>query len=154
METKKEFKHMVRVANTDLIGEKPILQALRKIKGVSFMVANAICEYNDMDKNQKTGYLIDSDIQKIEKVLTEPKVLPHWLLNRRKDYDSGEDKHVVSVDLKLAKQFDIKRLQGIKSYKGLRHAWGLPVRGQRTRSNFRSGKSVGVHKSKQKGKKG
>ena len=81
-------------------------------------------------------------------------MLPAWMLNRRKDYESGEDKHVINAELKLSREFDIKRLQLIKSYRGLRHAWGLPVRGQKTRSNFRKGSAIGVKKSKQKTSKG
>ena len=42
------------------------------------------------------------------------------------------------VSLKLRKEFDLKRLKKIKSYKGIRHSLGLPVRGQRTRSNART----------------
>jgi len=75
-----------------------------------------------------------------------PSSLPGWLLNRRKDYETGEDTHVTTAKLRLSYEFDLKRLKKVKSYRGLRHAWGLPVRGQRTRSNFRHGKSVGVMK--------
>jgi len=56
--------------------------------------------------------------------------------------------------LKLRKEFDIKRLKKVKSYRGMRHAFGLPVRGQRTRSHFRKGRSVGVQKKKVKPQKG
>lgn len=153
METKHEYKHIVRIANSDIKGEIPALFALRKIKGVGFSMANAICNYTKLDKKKKAGDLTDAEIKGVEDMLNSPKGIPKWLLNREKDYESGEDKHVVNADLKLSKEFDIKRLQSIKSYIGLRHAWKLPVRGQRTRSNFRKGKSIGVHKSKQKGKK-
>jgi len=72
------------------------------------------------------------------------------MLNRRKDYETGEDKHLLSSDLAFTKDNDIKMLKKIKSYKGMRHAFGLPVRGQRTRSNFRrnKGKVTGVQKKK------
>ena len=57
--------------------------------------------------------------------------------------------HLINTDLDLSKDGDIKRMKKVKSYKGLRHTWGLPVRGQRTRSNFRKNKgkvSLGVVK--------
>ena len=74
-----------------------------------------------------------------------------FLLNRRKDFESGLDKHLSSTDLELQRDFDIKRLKKIKSYRGIRHAAGQPVRGQRTKAHFRKnrGKSVGI-KSKKK----
>ena len=56
--------------------------------------------------------------------------------------------HLISTDLKLRKEFDIKFMKKIKSYKGMRHASGLPVRGQRTRAHFRTGTSLGVVKAK------
>ena len=75
------------------------------------------------------------------------------MLNRRKDIETGEDKHLLGSDLKLRKEFDLKRMKNIRSYKGVRHALGLPVRGQSTRSHFHKGKSLGVKKPK-KTKKG
>lgn len=141
-----EFKELVRVSNADLNGKKPVYQALRKIKGVSFMMANAICISTNIEKNKKAGDLSNEEVIKIESLIKDPKNIPSWLLNRRKDYDSGEDKHLVMTNLNFTKEFDVKRLQKVKSYRGLRHAWKLPVRGQRTRSNFRKGGIVGVMK--------
>ena len=57
--------------------------------------------------------------------------------NRQKDFEDGENKHISGADLKLRREFDLKRLKKIKSYKGVRHSHGLPVRGQRTKANFR-----------------
>ncbi len=144
-----EFRHLIRIMNTDIKGDKNINYALRRIKGVGFNFANAICNKTNIEKNKKAGYLDDEEIKKIEDVIKNPKKygFPNWLLNRRKDYNTGEDRHVTTSDLKFENEFDIKRLQKIKSYRGLRLSWGLPVRGQRTRSNFRkSGRAVGVLK--------
>lgn len=154
MNQKEEFKELVRIANSDLSGKKPIYDALRKIKGVSFMFANAICNAAKIDKFKKTGSLTSEEVKKIESVIQNHKTIPTWMLNRSKDYDTGEDKHLTGVDLKLSKEFDIRRLKAIKSYRGLRHSWGLPVRGQRTKGHFRkSGQAIGVKKVK-RGKKG
>lgn len=148
----KEYRHIVRVVNTDLDGAKPIKHALRKIKGVDFMLANAVCDAAKVNKDLKTGTLSESDIGKLNDVIKNPTKfnLPRWLLNRRKDYESSEDMHVTGPDLNLAKDNDVKRLMKIKSYRGMRHAWKLPVRGQRTRSNFRpnKGKVMGVRRRK------
>ena len=70
------------------------------------------------------------------------------MVNRRKDIETGEDRHLVGVDLKFMQEQDIKRMIKIKSYKGVRHMFGLPVRGQRTRSSFRGGRTVGVIRKK------
>ncbi|QQG38559.1 MAG: 30S ribosomal protein S13 [Candidatus Woesearchaeota archaeon] len=142
-----ELKEIIRVSNTDLDGKKPLYHALRKIKGISFIFSNAICASCKIDRNKKAGNLTNEEVNRIENLLKSPDTkLPLWLLNRRKDYDTGTDKHLISSDLKLTQEFDIKRLQKIRSRRGLRHAWGLPLRGQRTRHNFRKGTALGVKK--------
>ena len=68
------------------------------------------------------------------------------MLNRRNDPEDGSDKHLLSSDLKFTVENDIKMMKKIKCYKGVRHSLGQPVRGQRTKSNFRrnKGKVMGV----------
>ncbi len=148
----KEFRHLVRIANTDLQGEKSVANALTKIKGIKFMFANAICNLAGIDGTKKTGELDDAEVKKISDVLKEPSKfnIPEWIFNRRKDYETGENRHLLGADLQFAKEGDIKILKKIKAYKGVRHIHGLPVRGQRTRSNFRKGKSLGVSRAKKK----
>ena len=94
----------------------------------------------------------NADLKKVEEVILNPLKhdIPTWMFNRRKDYDTGNDKHILTSDLKLQKDNDIKRLKKIKAYRGIRHATGQPVRGQRTRSNFRRGSAIGVNKKKSK----
>lgn len=153
---KPEFKHILRIANADLDGKKPILQALRKIKGVGLMLSNAVCSVADISADKQTGILSDAEVKRIDEVLKDiNKNVPTWILNRRKDYETGEDKHLLSGDLTFTNENDIKRMKKIKSYKGIRHMFGLPVRGQRMRSNFRrnKGKVTGV-KRKAGAKKG
>ncbi len=137
-----DFRHIVRIANTDLAGEKKIVDALRKIKGVSFMFASAVCTAAGVDKNGRMGDIKDADIKKLQAVLEQPVSagIPAWMLNRRKDYETGANKHLVVNDLSFTHDNDLKRLKKIRSYRGVRHQHGLPVRGQRTRSNFRKNK--------------
>ncbi|MFH1174729.1 MAG: 30S ribosomal protein S13 [archaeon] len=141
-DVKQEVRHLVRVVNTDLIGEKPLLQALQKIKGISVMYANAICTISGISKTKKTGTLTQEDVDKLETIIKKPlqNGIPTWMLNRRMDYETGENMHLITADLDFTKDNDMKRMKKIKSYKGLRHQWGLPVRGQRTKSNFRRNK--------------
>jgi small subunit ribosomal protein S13 len=153
---KEEFKHIVRIANTDLDGNKSIMQAMRKIKGVGAMLSNAVCALSNVPGNKKTGELADAEISKLDSTLKDiNKQAPSWLLNRRKDYETGEDTHLLTADLTFSKESDIRRMKKIKSYKGIRHMFGLPVRGQKMRSNFRKnkGKVTGV-KRKAGAKKG
>ncbi|MCX8194480.1 MAG: 30S ribosomal protein S13, partial [Candidatus Pacearchaeota archaeon] len=91
----------------------------------------------------------DADIEKITKLIKNPN-FPGWLLNRRKDIETGADRHLITTDLDLAREFDIRRMKKIKSYKGIRHILGQPVRGQRTKAHFRKGKAIGVSRSKTK----
>ena len=153
----KNFKYLVRIINTDLDGSKQIASALRKVKGISYSVANAICVLSGIDKQRKTGYLSDEEVKRLENNLRNSvSVLPSWMLNRRKDVEEGVDKHIFTTDLDYAIENDIKLMKKIRSYKGIRHGMGAPVRGQRTRSNFRrnKGKVLGVVKSKIGGKTG
>jgi small subunit ribosomal protein S13 len=147
------IKYFVRVANTDLVGGKPILLALRKVKGINFMLSNAVCSSAGIPKTKKAGTLSESEIKSIESVLKDPLSfgIPSWMLNRRHDYDTGEDKHLLTSDLDFTKEFDLRRLKKIKSNRGFRHAWNLPLRGQKTKSNFRRNKrkaALGVKKKK------
>jgi ribosomal protein uS13 len=149
------YKHIVRVMNTDLDGRKPIGYALTKIKGIGFMYSNLVCKLSHVDWKKRAGNLTNDEISEIEKVIRNPLEAgaPIWLLNRRKDPEDGKDKHLLTAELDFNKDNDIKMMKKIKAYRGLRHAWGLPVRGQRTRSNFRKNKAIGVSKKKATEKK-
>jgi small subunit ribosomal protein S13 len=148
-----ELKGIVRIGDADVLGNKTLFFALNQIRGVSDMMANAICVVSGLDKNLKVGSLSDAQVEKLENLIKSPEGIPSWLYNRRKDLDTGVDKHLISANLKLQREFDVKNMKKIKSYKGMRHSMGLPVRGQNTRAHFRRGKSIGVKKAK-KGKKG
>lgn len=150
------MKQIVRILNVDLSGAKPVYDAIRHVKGISYSFSNAVCVALNLDKFKKVGELTPEDLQKIEDVIKNPTKykIPSFLFNRRKDFDTGKDKHIVTSDLELTKEFDLKRLKRIKSYKGIRHAMGLPVRGQRTKGHFRHGKAMGVSKKSKAGKKG
>ena len=141
-----DFRLIVRFLNSDLNGNKTLYMGLRSIKGVSEALSNAICHLTKLGRNKLVGNLTKDEIETIEKVVKDPLTsgIPKWMFNRRKDMDSGNDLHIVSTDLKLVIENDKKLLQKIKSYIGLRHAWKLPVRGQRTKSNFRKNKGNAV----------
>jgi len=149
LESKKQEERLMRILAKDIEGKMTIYAGLSKIKGISWTFSNAICKKLKLDKKRKIGSLTEEEIEKIEKFAKKSE-LPEYLLNRRKDFNSGEDKHLVGSDLDLTKEFDIKRLKKIKSYRGLRHLNNLPLRGQRTKSNFRKNrrKGSGIKKKK------
>ncbi len=147
---KKEEVTLVRVLGRDIRGDIKIKSALTKINGISWAVSNAVCKILKLDKEMMIQDFSKEELAKIEDFMKTPK-LPVFLKNRRNDLDSGEDMHMSGVDLKLRKEFDLKRMKKIKSYKGIRHTVGLPVRGQRTKANFRRNRKPSVAAAKKKG---
>ncbi|MEM5794394.1 MAG: 30S ribosomal protein S13 [Candidatus Aenigmatarchaeota archaeon] len=141
-----KVRKIVRILNTDLDGEKPLMYALKGIKGVSFTFSKAVCEVAGIDQRTKLGNLSEEEVQKIEKIIKDPLSygIPPYLLNRRKNRETGKDIHLSGADVEIQRKFDIQRMIDLKTYKGIRHMLGLPVRGQRTRSSFRKGRVVGV----------
>lgn len=141
-----EIREIVRVMGADLDGSKPLRRSLTKIKGISHSFCKAVCYASGYDPDMKLGSLTESDIQKLENVIRNPIKfgIYNWFLNRRKDTDTGQDLHLSGPDLEVVRRFDIQKMIDMKSYKGIRHMLGLPVRGQRTRSGFRKGRVVGV----------
>lgn len=154
-ESKKQETQLIRVLGTDLKANATLIYGLSNIKGVSYMFANALCHVLKLDKNLKISELSDKQIEQIEQFLTNPKKegVPTWLLNTRKDYETGEDLHVTSKDIEYSLMQLKRRLGKIKTYKGLRLRLNLPVRGQRTKSNFRRSKTLAAMKAKSGGKK-
>jgi len=142
------FKYMIRIARKDINGNKTIQNALADIKGVGKALSRAIGINMGLDLNQKIGYLSDDEVNRIEEVVRDLKSLdiPEWMLNRRNDYETGETGHLIESDLMMTLREDLNRMKKTRSYKGRRHEVGLPVRGQRTKSTFRKGSSVGVRR--------
>ncbi len=127
---------LVRILSYDIPGSKNIYTGLTRIKGISWTISKAICLKLNIPLNKKIKDMPKPEIQKIEDYLKNLDV-PDFLKNRRADPETGKSQHLYSSDLDMKKEFDIKKLKEIKSYKGMRHALKLPVRGQRTRSHFR-----------------
>ena len=140
-----ETKEIVRIARTGIDGTKPVSKAITALKGVGDMYANAVADQLGYT-NKKIGDLSEEKIDEIEETIKNPDQveMPEWLRNRRKDRDTGENDHLIESDLELKEEFDIRRLKQTGTYRGWRHKIGLPVRGQKTKSSFRSGSKVGV----------
>lgn len=144
-----EFRHIVRVAGRDLDGTKKIVPAIAEIKGVGSSFANGLATILKLDSKMRLGQLSDKQLQQIESSLKDLSAtgMPTWLVNRRKDVDSGANIHRIGSDLDFMIKNDIDRERNIFSWRGIRHGLGLKVRGQRTRTTGRKGRTVGVKKS-------
>jgi len=148
MSTSREFQHIIRIAGTDLDGTLKLNHALSKINGVGIALANAITRKANINPNQRIGYLTETDKTKIEDIINNPtkQGIPPYMLNRQKDQETGENKHLIGADLSLQIKTDIEEMKNLKSWRGFRHAYGLRARGQHTRTTGRKGKAMGVKK--------
>ena len=151
---KKKIINIIRLVETNVDGDKPVSIAIRSIKGISFMLGNAIASVSGFGA-KKVGELSEEEMGKLEYIILNPEKynIPAWLYNRKADPETGQDRHLSVSRLELAQKLDINKMKKLRTYKGIRHGFGLPVRGQRTRSSFRKGGIVGV-KRKTGAKKG
>lgn len=108
---------MARIAGVDLPKNKRIEVGLTYIYGIGVTRSGQILEKCSIDKNKKTFALEDAEIIKIREILES-------------DYD-------IEGDLRRIESINIKRLSDTGCYRGRRHRQGLPMRGQRTRTNAR-----------------
>ena len=125
-----------------------MIVGLTQIRGVGYMFANTILNILKINPNQRIGYLSLEQVKSIESIIKNPSTsnFPSWFLNRRKDVETGEDKHLITSDIAFTVRNDIEREKTTGSWRGIRHMFGLKVRGQRTRCTGRKGGAVGVAK--------
>jgi len=139
-------RDIVRVADVDLDGTKPLHRALQRIKGIgqnfAVMVEKVFFEESGLPGDTLLGNIPEEKIPLLEDIIKNPTKhgIPAWAVNTRKDMDTGEDIHVVGVDLEVKERNILKREADMGSYRGLRRMWGLKVRGQRTKSKGRKNK--------------
>ncbi len=146
-DAKENFRYIVRLANTDLEGARSVVYALTKVKGVGIRIAETVADLAGVSRTERVGNLTEAETEKIEATLGKlGELLPHWMVNRPNDWETGDDVHLFSSDVDLRLRDDINRMKMIRCYRGIRHEQGQKVRGQRTRSNGRTGLTVGVIK--------
>ncbi len=143
---------IIRMGGKDIDGELNLERALMEIKGIGSNMSHSICfaveTKLNIPKSTHLGALTEAQIESIEAVIKEPTKygLPAYIMNRRKDNETGKDTHLIGSDLMFAQRQDINRDVGIRDWRGYRHQHGQKVRGQRTRSTGRTGATVGVMK--------
>ena len=139
-----EYRYIVRIMGTDCQGTQKTSYAVGRIKGISSSLSNAVLKKAGVNPDLRVGLLTDSDVSKIEDVIRDPARygIPVWMYNRRKDSDTGKDMHILGSDLAFKIKTDIDGAKDIRSWRGYRHAYSLKVRGQRTKTTGRQGKSL------------
>ena len=124
--------------------------ALTSVKGVGRRFSNIACKKADIDLNKRAGELSSEELERIVTILQNPAQykIPNWFLNRQKDIVDGKSSQVISNVLDTKYRDDLERLKKIRAHRGLRHYWGVRVRGQHTKTTGRRGRTVGVSKKK------
>lgn len=110
---------MPRIAGVNIPEEKPVKVSLTYIYGIGSSVAQKLLSRLNIDANTRTKDLSSSQVQQLQQAI---------------------DKLAVEGELRQRVRNNIESLKRIKTYRGLRHSMGLPVRGQRTRTNARTRK--------------
>ena len=143
-----EYRHILRIAGKDIEGSKKIIIALSHIKGLGYNLSQVILQSLNINSSMRIGFLTEKEVSDIEAAIKNPSLIgiPNWYLNRRKDSDTGSDKHLLTSDLDFTISNDIEREKTVYSWRGYRHMFGLRVRGQCTRTTGRKGGAVGVRK--------
>jgi len=141
-----KFTHILRMLNTNIDGKGKIAFALTKIKGCGRRYSHLVCKKADIDVKKRAGELNEAEVERILSILQNPRSfkIPDWFLNRQKDIIDGKTSQVLSNGLDNKLREDIERLKKIRAHRGLRHYWGVRVRGQHTKTTGRHGRTVGV----------
>ena len=161
---KKEKKHVedspdirgiVRLADNDLDGHMKLSKALLHVKGIGHSLIRPLTLLIEKELNLKEdvkiGKLTEEQLEKVNNLLynLDNSKLPSFLVNRREDFSSGKDMHIIMNDLLFAMRQDIERKVKSRSWQGYRHNRGKKVRGQRTKNTGRRGLTVGVVRKKE-----
>ncbi|KAG5310778.1 RS18 protein, partial [Acromyrmex insinuator] len=155
-----KFQHILRVMGTNIDGNRKVMFAMTAIKGVGRRYANIVLKKADIDLDKRAGECSEEEVEKIVTIMANPRQykIPDWFLNRQKDivdgkYSQSEThalllKNLTSANLDSKLREDLERMKKIRAHRGLRHYWGLRVRGQHTKTTGRRGRTVGVSKKK------
>ncbi|KAF1335303.1 40s ribosomal protein s18, partial [Globisporangium splendens] len=168
-----DFQHILRILNTNVDGRRKVWVALTAIQGVGRRFAIMLCKKAEVDITKRyvpaqheqfmkvydvdshscalflfysAGELTNDEIERIVAIIQNPLQfkIPVWFLNRKKDYKTGKHSQVVANNLQGKLRDDLERLKKIYAHRGLRHWWGLKVRGQHTCTTGRRGRTVGI----------
>ncbi|GAB1599288.1 40S ribosomal protein S18 isoform X1 [Argonauta hians] len=145
-----KFQHILRIMNTNIDGKRKSMFAITAIKGIGRRFANVVCKKANIDLNKRAGEMTEEEVDRVLTVMSNPRQykIPDWFLNRQKDIKDGKYSQIMANSLDNKLREDLERLKKIRAHRGLRHFWGLRVRGQHTKTTGRRGRTVGVAKKK------
>lgn len=152
---KADFKGRLRIAGKEIDGHDNVANAIGRIKGIGPNLSESLAEIIEKElnvpENEIIGNLTEDQLAKVEDIVSAPQNhgIPEWMLNRKKDPETGKSKHLISSDLDFVQKNDVKEEINMRSYRGTRHMFGLTCRGQRTKTSGRKGLSLGVQKKKE-----
>merc|ERR1719353_795967 len=136
--------HILRVLNTNLDGKVKAMFALTSIKGVGRRFSNICCKKAEVELGKRAGELTQEEVERLVTIIQNPRQfkVPDWMLNRKKDVKDGKFSQAVSNTLDMKLRDDLERMKKVRLHRGLR------LRGQRTKTTGRKGRTVGVSKKK------
>uniref|UniRef100_H9G6W8 Small ribosomal subunit protein uS13 n=1 Tax=Anolis carolinensis TaxID=28377 RepID=H9G6W8_ANOCA len=131
-------------------GSDPLLNLSFPLQGVGRRYAHVVLRKADIDLTKRAGELTEDEVERVITIMQNPRQykIPDWFLNRQKDVKDGKYSQVLANGLDNKLREDLERLKKIRAHRGLRHFWGLRVRGQHTKTTGRRGRTVGVSKKK------
>jgi len=145
-----DFRGIVRLAGKDLKGEMPVRRAITRVRGVGerlgAVLGDIAVSQLKLPEDIVVGLLTEGQMDKLEDMLIHPTKygVPSYMLNRRKDPNTGEDLQLIGNDVRFYVSQDIEGDKTMNTWRGYRHLYGQKVRGQHTRSTGRTGMTVGV----------
>ena len=136
---KGEFQHIIRLLNTNIDGKQKIMFAMTAIKGIGRRYANLVCKKADVDMNKRAGEMTSEELERLITIVQNPTEykIPDWFLNRQKDFKTGKYSQVFAQNFDAKLREDVERMKKNRAHRGLRHWWGVRVRGQHTCSTGR-----------------
>ncbi len=159
-EESSDIRGIVRIAGKDVKGHFPMFKALSHVKGVGRRYASIVSAIAARELGSTVdapiGSFSDEQLERMEEIITNPLKynVPTYLLNKRREFSSGKDLHLISNDLIFSIRQDIEKEMKTRSWRGISHMFRKKVRGQRTRTSGRRGGTLGVvRKKNQPGKK-
>ena len=122
-------------------GRTKVMYALTAIKGIGRRFSNIICKKAEVDMDKRAGELKPDEIERIVAIIQNPLhfKIPNYFLNRQKDHKTGKYSQIFSNQMDQKLREDLERLKKMRAHRGLRHYWGIKVRGQHTKTTGRRG---------------
>merc|ERR1712173_201437 len=145
-----DFQHILRVQNTNIDGNIKVTHALTSIRGMGRRFTDLVLKKAEIDRSKRAGQLTEAEMEQIQTVMANPKnfKIPTWFLNRQRDIKDGKTSQLTSNNWDNKLREDLERMKKIRLHRGIRHYWGVRVKGQHTCTPGRHGRTVGITKKK------